>query len=87
MINRYDKPPQVIQLADGRSVFATTRPSTITPAAGDIVITSGEQDRFDIIANNVYGHSSDWWRIATANGTVNGSLTVPIGSNIIIPQK
>jgi hypothetical protein len=87
MINRYDKPLQVIQLSDGRSVLATARPTAITPKAGDIAITAGEQDRFDIIANNVYGHASDWWRIAAANGQVNGSLTVPIGSNIIIPQK
>jgi hypothetical protein len=87
MIERYDKPLQPITLADGRTVYKTARPSPVTPAPGDVVLTAGEQDRFDILAQNIYRKSSEWWRIAAANGKVNGSLTVPIGSNLIIPQK
>jgi nucleoid-associated protein YgaU len=87
MTDRYDKPLEVIQLEDGRTVYRTARPTADSPSPDDVTIVTNEQDRFDIIAQNVYGRSSDWWRIAAANGKVNGSLTLPVGTTLVIPRK
>ena len=87
MINRYDQPLRTITLTDGRTVYRTARPTVVETSPSDIRITVGEQDRFDIIAQNVYGSAAEWWRVASANGMVDGSLTVPIGTDIVIPPK
>ncbi len=87
MINRYDAPLEQIVLPDGRTVYKTARPTIVNKSSVDNIITTGEQDRFDIIASNVYGKASDWWIIASANGQANGSLTVPIGTELDIPPK
>ena len=85
MLNRYDAPLMQIQLSDGRTVYKTARPTIVDTSAADTIINVGEQDRFDILAQNVYGNSSQWWIIAAVDGRVNGSLTVPIGTSINIP--
>lgn len=87
MINRYDRPLGTIVLDDGRTVYRTARPTVVETSPSDIRLTIGEQDRFDIIAQNVYGSAAEWWRLSSANGMVDGSLTVPIGTTIVIPPK
>lgn len=87
MANRYDKPLIQTRRADGALVYQTARPSAVNPTVRDITIAANELDRFDIIAQNVYGSPRDWWRIAAINGKVNGSLHVKPGNNLIIPSK
>lgn len=84
---RYQNALRQIKLADGRTVYATVRPKVVTTDVQDIVITADERDRADIIANNVYGTAQDWWRVASGNGHVNGSLHFTPGSQIIIPRR
>jgi hypothetical protein len=73
-------------LANGKVVYNSARPINIDPSPTDITVTADETDRMDVMANNVYGEASDWWRIAAANKRVNGTLHLPPGAQIVIPQ-
>jgi hypothetical protein len=73
-------------LADGRVVYKSAIPVTVTTnPLTDLSFTAGERDRMDILANNQYGSSMDWWRIAAANKQVNGSLYIRPGIKLNIP--
>ena len=84
---RYQNKLETVKLPDGRTVYQTVRPKVIQTDVQDIVITADERDRADIIANNVYGSAQDWWRVASANGKVNGSLHFTPGQQVVIPRK
>ena len=84
---RYSNELRQVKLADGRTVYATARPRVVQTDVQDIVLTADERDRSDIIANNVYGSAQEWWRIASGNGKVNGSLHFTPGQSIIIPRR
>ena len=43
-------------------------------------------DRLDIIAQNIYGDSSLWWILASANNLPGDSLVPPIGEQLRIPS-
>ena len=74
-------------LPTGRTVYKPCIPVSINPDPNtSLIIYAGENDRLDIIGNNVYGSPMDWWRIAAANNRVNGSVHVKPGTQIIIPQ-
>ena len=75
------------KLADGRTVYNSARPVKINiDPLTDISIPATDVARMDVIANNVYGAASEWWRLASANGRVNGSMYLPPGDKIIIPR-
>jgi nucleoid-associated protein YgaU len=75
-------------LSDGREVYASARPIKVqTDPLVDQVLTANERDRLDIIAHNVYGSAEEWWRIASANKKVNGSLHLRPGNKIVIPRS
>ena len=84
---RYQNQLRQVKLDDGRTVYATVRPNVIDTDVQDVIITADERDRADIIANNVYGSAQEWWRIASGNGKVDGSLHFTPGQQIIIPRK
>lgn len=74
-------------LSDGRVVYRTSLPIAIdVDPLNSITVTANERDRLDIIAHNVYGEASQWWRIAAANKHVNGSLHILPGETLIIPK-
>ncbi len=73
-------------LANGKVVYKSARPKPIDTTPSDITITAADGDRLDIIANNVYGSPSQWWRIAAANRHVNGSLFLRPGTQLLIPK-
>jgi len=72
-------------LANGKVVYKSARPIPITTTTDDITFVTNEQDRLDIIANNVYSTPLGWWKIAAANGLANGSLHIAPGTTIVIP--
>jgi hypothetical protein len=75
------------KLGNGKVVYRSARPRTIEVDENEsLMITANERDRMDIIANNVFGSASEWWRIAAANRRVDGSLHLPVGTKIVIPK-
>jgi len=85
--DRYSTELTATKLPDGRTVFKTARPRIVSTNIDDVVISTGERDRADIMASNVYSSAMDWWRIAAANARVDGSLYFTPGQNVIIPRK
>jgi ABC-type polysaccharide/polyol phosphate transport system ATPase subunit len=75
-------------LPDGRVVYksAITVKPIIDPL-NDLTFTAGERDRMDILGKNGFGEATDWWRIAAANGLVNGSLYIRPGTTLVIPSS
>lgn len=74
-------------LPSGRTVYKSARPkSVIVDQLTDISIPATDVARMDVLANNVYGSAQDWWRIASANKLVNGSLYMCPGTKITIPR-
>lgn len=47
-------------------------------------VTSAEENRLDIIANNYYGTAKYWWVIALANYIID-PFDIPIGTQLRIP--
>lgn len=74
-------------LPDGREVYASARPIKIdADPLVDQVLIANERDRMDVIAHNVYGSAEEWWRIASANKRVDGSLHLRPGIKIVVPK-
>jgi nucleoid-associated protein YgaU len=74
-------------LPDGRVVYKPALPRSVpVDDLNDVVIYAADTDRLDVMANNVYGSPTEWWRIAKANGMVNGSLFLTPGTKIIVPK-
>lgn len=85
---RYNTPLDVRTLPNGNVVYRSVIPTTVaTNPLTDNSITATDTLRMDVIAQNVYGDSQQWWRIAAANGRANGSVFFQPGTTIIIPAK
>src|SRR6056300_234221 len=85
-MNRYDN-IEVQKDKKGRRFRTTTLLPIIEPNVDDIYIIGQVGDRLDNLAFKYYQDSSLWWIIARANNIGNGSLTVPIGIQLRIPQN
>lgn len=74
-----------IQTNTGKTRLQTTILPNIV-AAGDAYIETTSIDRLDIIAKNFYSNETYWWVIAVANGLGKGSLVIPPGTVLRIPN-
>ena len=43
-------------------------------------------DRLDTISDKFYKTPNNWWVIAKANNLANGTITVPAGTSLFIPN-
>ena len=50
-----------------------------------VITTVG--DRLDLLANDIYGDTSLWWILASANNLTCDSLIPPIGMQLRIPSN
>tara|TARA_Y100001972_G_scaffold123410_1_gene170620 strand:- start:222 stop:512 length:291 start_codon:yes stop_codon:yes gene_type:complete len=66
--------------------FLTSRILRFPPTSLDKYIISREGDRLDLISNNVYGKMDFWWVIAIANNLGKGTLNVPAGLQLRLPN-
>ena len=84
-MNRY----QDIQIElnkDNRRVLKSTFIPTIERMPGDIYVISDNSDRLDILANQFYNDVTAWPIIASVNNIGNGSLAIPMGMQLRIPD-
>lgn len=85
-MNRYES--NNIELDGNKRVYTTYIPPDIPKDSNDIYIITGDGDRFDLIANDYYGSSTDWDLIVAANSdtySFNGSQMIPAGTQLRIP--
>ena len=66
--------------------YETFRGPIIPNSKNDLFTFSREGDRLDLLAQQFYGDPRQWWLIAEANNLGKGSLAVPTGLQLRIPQ-
>lgn len=83
---RYIDPPLIDRTITGKrfytSVIPETIPSTIFPREHVAVLG----DRWDTLAFKFYNNAALWYVLANANKGLNGSILIPPGTRIIIPE-
>lgn len=66
--------------------FQTVLLSDIPEETVPFYYTTRGNERLDILANRFYQNSSKWWIIAKANNLANGTVSVPNGTKLFIPN-
>lgn len=69
----------------GRRYYENVKYPQIPLSEFDIYIETVFGDRLDVIADDYYGNTGDYWIIAAANGLIGDSLSVPPGTQLRIP--
>jgi hypothetical protein len=83
---RYN-PPNIFKRFDGKRAYLTTQYPTIPVGSSDIFISTNETTKLDSLAQKYYSDSTLWWIIARANSLGKGTLEVPEGTLLRIPQN
>lgn len=86
MINNRYTDAKIIQNESNKRVLSSTVYPPIQPQDGDIYIITTYNDSLDNIAQAFYGDPSLWWVLAEANALGKGSLKVPAGIQLFIPN-
>lgn len=86
MASRYDR-NSIRTLKDGRRVYQSKIYKNIPKSDKDIYIVTQTGDRLDTIAYDMYGDSSLWWIIATANNIHDATFAVPDGTTLRVPEN
>jgi hypothetical protein len=76
---------KTIQTSSEKTRLQTTILPNIV-GANDTYIETITPERLDALANQFYGDTSLWWVIAAANGIGKGTIRVPIGMILRIPN-
>lgn len=84
-MERYTTPLRIDRtkkIAYYETVLLTDIPSEDIPFY--YVVQDG--DRLDSLSYKFYDTTENWWILAKANNLVNGSMAVPIGTRLFIPN-
>ncbi len=84
-MKRYQHAKTIIKQDNKRIQGQTVYPAII-PKTSDLYIRVQDGQRLDTLANTYYGDPSMWWIIAQANAITGGTLFIPPGKQIRIPQ-
>lgn len=76
----------IIDNTRGPSYYWSALPVEIPKEDIPFYYISQEGDRFDTIATRFYKTPEDWWIIAKANNFNDGSIAVPPGTKLFIPN-
>lgn len=71
----------------GRRYIKVPKYPEIPLSANDIYIISTFGDRLDLLSEDYYGNTDDYWIISVANGLPADSLFMTPGTQIRIPQE
>jgi hypothetical protein len=86
MTSRYDNIPTKTNESKKQVTKPVLYPS-IPRAVGDIYVQTSPADRLDLIAYKYYGSPGYYWILAEANGIGKGSMNIPVGMQLRIPQN
>jgi len=84
-MNRYQG-LEILKDDMGKRYIRTPKYPEIPLSSDDIYITSTFGDRLDLLSNDYYGNTEDYWIISVANGLSADSLFMTPGTQIRIPQ-
>lgn len=66
--------------------YTTVLPSRIPLEDVPFYYITQDGDRLDILSYRFYKTSEKWWVLAKANNLANGTMAVPIGTRLFIPN-
>lgn len=66
--------------------YNTNIPTRIPSEDIPFYYVTQDGDRLDILSYRFYKTSDNWWILAKANNLTNGSMAVPIGTRLFIPN-
>jgi hypothetical protein len=84
-MNRYTT-PLVVDTTKGIPYYTTVLTTSIPTEDVPFYYVTQAGDRWDSLSFRFYKTSANWWILAKANNLVNGSLAVPEGTSIFIPN-
>jgi hypothetical protein len=84
-MNRYQNSP-TIDTTKNIPYYNTVIPITIPQETIPFYYVSQEGDRWDSLSNIFYKTPNYWWVLAQANKLANGSITIPPGTKLFIPN-
>jgi nucleoid-associated protein YgaU len=85
-MSRYSTNKKILKLNSGKRYYETLIPSDIAISDLPQTYTAKMGDRWDLLAYKFYGASTFWYKLALANGGVNGSIFIEPGTTIKIPE-
>jgi len=85
MINRYQNTKTTKTENTGNQIYVNSIYPDIPYSNSDYYLITTLGDRLDVLAYNLYGDTSLWWIIASANSLPGDSLVPPIGVQLRIP--
>jgi len=83
-VDRYANTEVVKETSTGKRNYMTTIFPVIPVADSDVYIITRDGDRLDSLAHRVYGDSTLWWVIASANG-ISDSFFITPGTKLRVP--
>ena len=86
-MNRYESTKTMKQEETFIKRYETTTYPEFERKEDDIYIITRKLERLDLLADRYYEDSRYWWIIARANNIGKGTLTIPPGKQIRIPQN
>jgi phage tail protein X len=66
--------------------YTTTIPTRIPTEDVPFYYVVQDGDRLDTLSYKFYKTTANWWVLAKANNLANGSMAVPIGTRLFIPN-
>jgi len=84
-MNKYESSLQ-IDATKGIPYYETSIPSPVPAETVPFYYTARINERLDNISNKFYNTPGNWWLIARANNLANGTVAVPAGTKLFIPN-
>lgn len=78
--------PLTIDRTKNIPYYTTVIPASIPSEDIPFYYVTQDGDRLDTLSYKFYNTTANWWILAKANNLVNGSMAVPIGTRLFIPN-
>jgi len=83
---RYQNTITVNKTDSGKRFYSSAIPEDTTPSLIEYTHEARAGDRWDTIAYKYLGNAALWYKVANANGGLNGSIFIKPGTIITIPE-
>lgn len=84
-MNKYTTPLR-IDSSKKIAYYNTVIPTSISQEDIPFYYVTQDGDRLDTLSYKFYKTYENWWVLAKANNLTNGSMAVPIGTQLFIPN-
>ena len=78
--------PLTIDDTKGPSFYNSAIPAPIPQEDVPFYYLTQDGDRLDTISSLFYNTPNNWWVIAQANNLANGTIAIPAGTQLFIPN-